>query len=235
MRVICPWKHTALQQVLVPLKPSFTDPWQNFCGHFLSLTGNTVITLKMATSCKHSSNAQCCSDSWEGQHKLVLFLEMFHLKTVVGIRLFVFLPCCHCGKCTRGKLSTWRIQYLGLQKKKRNLQLVKNGKFELEPQYAGLPHKTYKFWLSKRRTDYPSADHKIIAQVLAKTGPCSTWEQKRQLFINDNRNKIKVIKQTDTSLNINFLVICCSANLLFCFKFFIQLQKSIEGSAKHDT
>lgn len=216
MRVICPWKHTALQKVLVPLKPSFTDPWQNFCGNFLSLTGNTVIMLKMATFWKHSSNAQCCSGSCEGQHKLVLFLEMFHLTTAVGTRLSVcFSALCHCGKRTResrahGESNTWACK-----KKKRNLKFVNNGKFELEPQYAGLPHKTYKFWLSKRRTDYTSAGQKIIAQVLAKTVPCSTWEQKGQLFINDNRNKIKMIKQTDTSLNINFLVICCSASLLF--------------------
>lgn len=129
MRVICPWKHTALQKVLVPLKPSFTDPWQNFCGNFLFLTGNTVIMLKMATFWKHSSNAQCCSGSCEGQHKLVLFLEMFHLTTAVGTRLSVcFSALCHCGKRTResrahGESNTWAC------KKKReiwNLSIMKN-------------------------------------------------------------------------------------------------------------
>lgn len=68
--------------------------------------------------------------------------------------------------------------------------------------------------MSKKGTDYSDAIHTIIAQVLARRVPCSTLEQRRQLFINDNGNKIKVIKQTDTSLNIKFLVIWCSVRVV---------------------
>lgn len=88
--------------------------------------------------------------------------------------MFVFLPCATAENAP-GKAEHMESPIPGLaKKKKRNLKFVNNGKFELEPQYAGLPRKTYKFWLSKRRTDYTSAGHKIIAQVLAKTVPCST-------------------------------------------------------------
>lgn len=75
-------------------------------------------------------------------------------------------------------------------------------------QYASIPSLELLILDVRKRTDYRKTNHHFCSS-LSRISPMLHFRAKEavKLFINDSGNKIKVIKQTDTSLNIKFLVI----------------------------
>lgn len=110
------------------------------------------------------------------------------------------------------------------KKKKREIwKLANNGKFDLEPQYTSLPHKPRISGCQKKELTTLVLVTKLLLKSWQKQSHAEL-ENKRGsclLMTTETKQKKKKIKQTDTSLKINFLVICCSASLLIIFFSFL--------------